>query len=147
MKHDQLRSIAHNIAASIGEGCSFLVGVYDTGLDEALGEAPGGVITADFLHGTIDPPLPGSQLANAVSLVPKVLPEFCAKHGVPVSAFRELRARYCMSLDGLRCTVMVEDEEGRWSETDYGGYSSQRVKALDGAGRLRKRSVRRSIES
>jgi hypothetical protein len=147
MKHDQLRAVAHNVTASIGEGCSFLVGVYDTGVEDALKTVPGGVITADFLHGTIDPPLPGSQLAIAVSLMPEALPRLCAKHGVPVCAFRELRARYSIDLNGLRCTVIIEDEQGRRSETDYGGYDTQRVKRLDHAGRLRKRSVRRSAQS
>src|SRR4051812_32142132 len=90
MKHDQLRAIAHNVAASIGD-CSFLVGVYDTGLHEALQNAPGGVITADFLRGTIEPSASGTQFATAVSLVPGAFPEICAKHGVSISAFREIK--------------------------------------------------------
>ena len=144
MKHDQLRAMAHNVAASIGEGCSFLVGIYDIGMREALQNAPGGVITADFMRGTIEPAVPGSQLAVAVSLVPAALPEFCAKHGVSVSAFRELQARYSLGIEGLKMTVSVADANGHRSETEYGGFSSKRVRSRDSLGRIRAKPVRKS---
>jgi hypothetical protein len=144
MKHNQLRAIAHNVAASIGEGCSFLVNVYDTGMHEALEDAPHGVITADFLRGTIEPPAPESQLSIAVSLVPAALPELCAKHGASVSDFLELKVRYAVGIEGRRMTVVVVDANGRRSETDYSGFSSKRVKSVDDLGRLRARPVRKS---
>jgi len=143
MKHDQLRAIAHNVAASVCE-VSFLVGVYDTRIGEALSNTPAGVITADFLQGTVDPPVPGSPFALAVSLMPTALPELCAKHRVPVSAFCELSARYTMGIEGLRTTVIVLDAQGHRSETEYGGLSSQRVRSLDSLGRLRPKPLKRS---
>jgi hypothetical protein len=144
MKHDQLRAVAHNVAASIGDGCSFIVGVYDTGVHEALQIAPGGAILANFLHGTIDPPLPGSKMALAVSLVPVALPALCAKHGVSIFDFRQFLARYSTGTKGARCTVVIEDQCGRRSETDYSGSATKRVKTLDSSGRIRKRPVRRT---
>jgi hypothetical protein len=143
LKHDELRAIAHNVAASVSE-VSFLVGVYDTRIGEGLSNTPAGVITADFLQGTVDPPVPRAPFALAVSLVPAVLPDLCASHRVPVSAFRELRARYTIGIEGLRTTVIVVDAQGRRSETEYGGHSSQRVKTLDSLGRLRQKSVKTS---
>ena len=145
MKHDQLRALAHNVAASIGEGCSFVVGVYDTGVCEALESSPDGVITADFLRGVTEPRAPKSQFAIAVSLVPAALPELCAKHGISVSSFREMKARYSLGIDGRRMTVSIADTEGHRSETEYSGCSSKRVKTVDPLGRVRSKPVRKSM--
>jgi hypothetical protein len=126
MKHDQLRGIAHDIAASIADGCSLLVGMYEIDVAEALQTSPDGVITANFLRGTLEPPLPASSLALAVLKVASVLPEFCTKQGVPFSAFSELRARYSVSLEGLRYTVTIVDDDAarQVTITDAGGLST-----------------------
>jgi hypothetical protein len=144
VKHDPLRSVAHNVAASLASGCSFLVGVYDVGLDEALAASPDGIITADFLAGTIDPPLWNSKLAYTVSLVPGALEELCQRHGVHISSFRALLARFRVSFDGLRCTLIVEDIRGHRTESEYHGPALARIRSLDAAGRIRKRPVVRS---
>jgi hypothetical protein len=102
------------------------------------------MITADFLKGAVDPSLPESSLAKAVSLMPAALPELCRKHGISISAFREMNARYWMAMDGLRFTVAVVDQHGRRSESEYGGWSGQRLKSLDPLGRIRARPIRKS---
>jgi hypothetical protein len=144
MKHDPAQGDRAQCCSVYWENCSFLVEVFDTGIHEALQNAPGGVITADFIRGTTEPSVPGTQLAIAVSLVPAALPEICARHGASVSAFREIKARYSKDIEGPRMIVSVTDAQGHRSETEYSGYSSKRVKSLDSLGRMRSKPVRKS---
>jgi hypothetical protein len=143
VKHDELRSIAHNIAASLADGNSLLIGDY--GLD-VFGEArksPEAFITVDFLAGKITAGRPSKRLAKAAESFRKALPGFCAKHGATVAAFVELTARYSATPLGVRFTVTVADQAGRRTITEYGGWNGQRVKILDGEGRLRPKRIRR----
>ena len=141
MKHDELRAVAHNLAASVA-GCSFVVGIYDTDLSGALSLSPEGSATADFLRGTLEPPLPGTALAQAVALVPDALPAFCEKHGVSSAAFQQLTVRYWLAVDGPRFSVIVTDTNGHHSETDYAGWEGKRTKRRDELGRVRRVPIR-----
>ena len=143
MKHDHLRAIGHNVAASIADGCSLVTGFFDIDLLAALRDAPDGVITANLLRGTIEPQLSGSTLAEAIATVPSILPDLCSRHGVDPADFRVLRSTFRLTLDGVRFTVTVVDNRGRASETEYGGHDGQRTKTKDPSGRLRPRPVRR----
>lgn len=144
MKHDDLRSVAHNAAASLAGGCSFLIGVYDLDVLAAARQSPAGEVTVDFLRGTVSGAPPSSQLAKAVALFPAALPTLCEKHGISASAFTEMRARYWVTTQGIRFTVTVVDQAGRATETDYGGGDGQRTKVLDAAGRVRLKAIRRT---
>jgi hypothetical protein len=144
MKHDQLRSIAHNAAASLASGCSFLIGVYDLDMLTAARKSPEGKVSVDFLRGTVSGAPPSSPLAKAVALFPAALPALCEKHGIPISAFNEMTARYWATPQGIRFTVSIVDQSGRATETEYGGYDGQRTKVLDAAGRLRPKSIRQT---
>lgn len=137
-KFDELRAIAHNLADSFGSGIGLLIGAYTMDVYGEARGAPGGVITVDFLAGTLAGGEPSQTLARAAVRYRDALPEFCDKHGAAASAFRELTARY--SADGLGCqgfVVTVIDREGRSSVDRYVGTPGRRAKVLDPLGRLR----------
>ena len=56
MKHDELRSVAHNAAASLASGVSFLLGYYELNVFEAAKQSPTGYVIVDLLQGRIAPP-------------------------------------------------------------------------------------------
>ena len=103
-----------------------------------------GDVTVDFLRGTVSGAPSSSSLAKAISLFPAALPVLCGKHGISISVFSEMTARYRATPQGIRFTVRVVDQSGRATETDYGDYEGQRTKVLDAAGRLRPKSIRRA---
>ena len=145
MKHDELRSIAHNVAASLASGISFLVGSYELDVFASAKQSTTGDLVVDFLRGTIDPAPVPAELAEAIAAFPAVLPALCQRHGTTVSAFNVMSARYWATLQGGRFTVTVVDQSGRKTETDYGGYDGQRTKMLDTQGRMRVKPIRCSI--
>jgi hypothetical protein len=147
MKHDELRSVAHNAAASLASGCSFLIGVYDLDVLGAVRQSPRGELTVDFLQGTVFGAPLASPFAKAIARFPTVLPTLCEKHGISISAFSKMTARYWATPQGIGFTVTVVDQSGRATETDYGGYNGQRMKILDAAGRVRSKSVRRKQQA
>ena len=108
----------------------------------AARQSPEGKLTVDFLRGTVSGAPPSSPLAKAVALFPAALPTLCKKHGISVSAFNEMTARYWATPQGIRFTVSVVDQSDRATETDYGGYDGQRTKVLVADGRLRPKSIR-----
>lgn len=145
MKHDELRSIAHNASASLASGISFLVGFYELNVFEAAKQSSTGDVVVDFLRGTIDPSPVPAELAKAIAAFPAALPALCQRHGATVSAFEVMSARYWVTPQGGRFTVTVVDQSGRRTETDYGGYDGQRAKILDTDGRIRLKPIRSSI--
>ena len=76
MKHDELRSVAHNAAASLASGCSLLIGVYDLDVLTAARQSPEGELTVDFLRGTVSGTPPSSPLAKAAALIQALSPRF-----------------------------------------------------------------------
>jgi hypothetical protein len=144
MKHDELRSIAHNIADSLASGIGLLIGVYDMDVFGEAARSPERFITVDFLTGEISSGQPSESLAKAAMLYCEALPRLCAKHGTSVSAFRELVACYYGGGLRTRFVVTIEDEAGRRSSTEYGATPGQRVKILDSLGRLRPKPMQRS---
>jgi hypothetical protein len=142
MKHDQLRSIAHNAAASLASGCSFLVGVYDLDVFREASQSPRDEIVVDFLRGTVSGTPLNSRLPEVVAKFPKAIEGLCERHGVQIAGISEMLASYRVTPQGGRFLVTVADKMGRRTETDYGGYDGQRTKVLDDMGRLRPRPVR-----
>jgi hypothetical protein len=138
MKHDDLRSIAHNIADSLASGIGLLIGVYD--MDDVFAKAARSAerhLTVDFLHGTTSGDVSPS-LAEAIRKYRDALPGLCEKHGVSASAFRELTARYFVKgIYGRRFLVTIEDQAGRRSIDEYAGIPGKRIRVNDHLGRLR----------
>jgi len=128
MKHDELRSIAHNISDSFACGMGFLIGVYATDIFGEAAKSPEGFITVDFLYGITTGGTPSTSLAKAIELYRDALPNLCASHGTSISSFRKLTARYSMDADDQRVIVEIEDEKGRASTDEYIGLSRRRVK-------------------
>ena len=145
MKHDDLRSIAHNAAASLASGVSFLVGFYELDVFGAARMSATGDVLVDFLRGTIRPAPVSAELTKAIAAFPNALLALCERHGADRSAFKEMSARYWTTPQGGRFTVTIVDQSGQSTETDYGGYDGQRAKILDTQGRLRPKAIRRSV--
>lgn len=141
MKHDELRSIAHNIADSLASGIGLLIGVYVMDIFGEAAKSPEGFIAVDFLHGTTTGGKPSKSLAKAIDLYRDALSDLCERHGVSVSSFRKLIARYsvdvCGQPHGQRVVIEVEDNNGRSSTDEYVGLPLRRIKTLDNLGRIR----------
>ena len=138
MKHRELRAIAHNIADSLASGICLMIGVYDIEVFREAAAAPGGFIIVDFLRGTTSAKV-SERLADAVRRYRDALPGHCERHGVPISAFRELLVRYEPQRDfGVRFIVSIEDEAGRRSTDEYVGTPGARPLVMDTLGRLRR---------
>jgi len=144
MKHGNLRSVAHNIAASLASGIGLLIGMYDFDVFAEAKKETGRVITVDFLTGTISGGDTSPELARAVQQYREVLPDFCMKHGVPVSAYKELTARYFVADFQPRFTVTVRDQSDHGTTTEYAAYDGGRVEIVDGEGRRRSKPVLRT---
>jgi YD repeat-containing protein len=142
MKHDELRSIGHNMADSLA--CGFVLGQY-AGSD-VFGEAaksPSGFITVDFLTGTTPGCKVSPGLAKTVQLCRDGVPLLCAKHRVSVAAFVELTATYQKTRSGQYFVVTVVDRSGRRTQTEYEGFPGRRVRQRDQLGRVRRAPIRR----
>lgn len=137
MKHDQLRSIAHNIADSFASGIGLPIGCHATDVFGEAAKSPGGFMTVDFLRGAIVAGCASASLAKAVSLYRDVLADMCAMHGVSVRSFRTLTARYSTTRLQQTVVVRIEDSEGRCSADEYVGVPLRRIKTVDIAGRVR----------
>ena len=108
MKFSELRSVAHNIADSLGSGIGMLVGVYDIDVIGEAYQAPGGTLTIDFLAGKCVDSTVSAAFADVVARYRTGLASLCKKHGVPESAFSELTARYSVdNRGGWHVTVTV----------------------------------------
>ncbi len=139
MKHATLRSIGHNLADSLACGLSFIVGICETDIFGDAKRSRNGFVAVDFLNGTTIGERPSAKLAKCLRLYRESLPAFCEKHGVSVSAFKELSARF--STDGTphsqRVLVTVEDSNGRRSTDEYVGLPLRHIKTVDSLGRVR----------
>lgn len=127
MKFGELKSIAHNISASLASGLGFLIGHYQTDIFGDALAAPESFIEVDFLAGEVIGGSAPHNLAAAIKAYRLGLAELCEKHGVAPSAFRELTTRYETHVAyGPRFTVTVEDQSGRRSTDRYIGYTGAR---------------------
>lgn len=144
MKHDVLRSVAHNIADSLASGIGLLIGIYHSNIYAEASQSRSGSITIDFLRGVVTEGSPSQNLIEAINLYRDALPDLCEKHGLSLSDFAELTARYSRTPSGGRFVVSITDRNGRQSSTEYGGADGQRTKVIDREGRLRPRPIKRS---
>jgi hypothetical protein len=94
MKLGTLRSIAHNLADSLGSGIGILVGVYDVDVFAEAQRSPGGVISIDFLAARATRGKVSRTLARAITKYNRALPGLCAKHGASIEDFKTLTASY-----------------------------------------------------
>ncbi len=137
MKHAELRSIVHNVADSLASGIGLLIGVYEMDVFGEASRSPGGVLTVDFLHGSVVEGKASPSLVEAVSLYHAALAKLCSSAGGSVRELREAKVRYWSDYLRHRFAVIIEDGAGRRSTTEYAGIPGQRVKIIDELGRLR----------
>jgi hypothetical protein len=137
MKHTELRALVHNVADSLASGIGLMIGYYEMDVYGEAQRSPTGVITVDFLKGTVIEGDPSPSLVKAVSLYRDALANQCLKAGASIDDFVEAKARFWPDLLSGRFSVTVAGKDGRRSTTDYAGTPGQRLKILDGLGRLR----------
>jgi hypothetical protein len=145
MKHDDLRSIAHNIADSLASGIGLLIGFYEMDVFGEAARNPRGEITVDFLRGMAVDGRVTQPLGKALALYRDALPGLCERHGVSADTFRVLTARYFTAgIYGRRFVVTVEDQFGRRSIDEYEGNPGRRIMVLDRLGRRRRKAGKRT---
>jgi hypothetical protein len=137
MKHAVLRSIVHNVADSLGSGVGLMIGCYGMDIYGEAQRSPTGAITVDFLEATVIEGDLSASLANSVALYRAALAGQCLKEGGSIDDVVEAKARFWPDLRGGRFSVTVSGKDGRRSTTEYVGTPGQRVKILDGLGRVR----------
>ncbi len=147
MKHDELCSIAHNIADSLASGCSLMIGVHEMDLFGEAARSVGRFLEVDFLNGTVLDGQVSDVLADSIRFYAQALPALCARHKASISAFKELTVRYYSDHGSYRFVVTVRDESGRSSITEYGGIPGQRLKQIDELGRLRPKHITRASQA
>jgi hypothetical protein len=137
MKFGELKSIGHNISASLGGGIGILIGVYEMDVFGEAASSPEGFIEVDFLTGATSGGRLSPTLMKAIALYAGALAGLCEKHGTSPEAFRQLRTRYWV--EGLtgRYQVTVENHEGRVSVDEYCGLVGHRATLVDDQGRIR----------
>lgn len=137
MKFGTLKSIGHNIANSLASGVGLMVGVFEMDVFGEAAATPEGFIEVDFLTGEASGGKPSAELKRALKLYADALPDLCKRHGVEVSEFQHLSARFSGRPMFERFTVTVEDKRGRRSADEYVGLLGKRPKVLDHLGRVR----------
>jgi hypothetical protein len=136
MKHDDMRSIAHNVADSLASGCGLLIGVFEMDIFGEAARNPDGCVTVDFLAGEVVGGEVSASLADSVRRYRDVLPKLCEGYGGSQNDFRLMQATYRAGYQ-KHVTVRIEDQDGRWSSDEYAGVPLARIKGLDDLGRVR----------
>jgi hypothetical protein len=136
VKHAVLTSVGHNVSDSLSCGMGFLIGVYGTDVFGEAALSPDGVLEVNFLKGTTVGRV-SLSLAKAIRLYAEALPQLCESQGVKVADFDRLTTRYVAKAD-RHFVVEVTDRQGKTSRDRYVGLTSERPKALDALGRVRR---------
>ena len=113
MRFGTLKSVGHNIADSLASGIGLMIGVYEMDVFGEAAATPEGFIDVDFLTGDASGGKPSAELARALRLYAQALPDLCQRHGVDVSDFRQLAARFSGRPMFEQFTVTVVDRQGR----------------------------------
>ena len=143
MRHEVLRSVAHNMAASLASGLSFIIGIYVLDIFAEARKDRSRRITLDFLNGVVINGSPSPGLEKSLQLYRDALPDFCRKHGVSSSDFTMLVAEYWTAAGVPSFNVTIRDRLGRMTCTAYEGYVGRRVRFRDWSGRVRKTPIGR----
>ena len=146
MKIGILRSIAHNIADSLGGGCGILIGVYEMNVFGEAKKNPRGVITIDFLAAKAIQGRASRELLAAIAKYREVLPALCIQQGASIDDFKTFTACFSAHIFNRRTVVTVRDRLGRCCVDEYIGSPARHVKVTDRLGRIRtKRGAVRTL--
>jgi len=129
MKLGILKAIGHNISDSLASGIGLMIGYYAMDVfAEAAGE-PEGFVVVNFLAGTASGSTVSADFRKAVAFYREALPSFCAKHGVELTDFARLEARFGTDrVYGRHFTVTVQGEDGKQSTDQYVGIPGKRFR-------------------
>jgi hypothetical protein len=131
MKFDVVRSIGHNIAASLASGDNMPTAQWDTDPFAEAEQSPHGFVYVDFLTGTSNSLSPTFE--RGIAMFGEALIELCQKHGTSPAVFRRLEAKYLHDVQ-KRFFVTIEDDLGRSVTDEYSG-DGRRFQVLDQSGR------------
>jgi len=109
--------------------------MYELNIFGEAANSPKQLIEVDFLAGTATVGPISPTLSEAVVRLREALPKLCEKHGVPVRAFRQLRA--CYSGPSITFVVTTEDAQGYLASDTYTGIPGARPRTVDHLGRIR----------
>ncbi|WP_343699812.1 hypothetical protein [Caulobacter sp.] len=138
MKHAVLASVGRNIAHSLASGIGLMIGVYSMDIFGEAAASPEGFIEVDFLSGATTGAATSASLARAISLYAAALPSLCKSHGVEVTDFEKLSAKYLGKGHRAEFVVTVTDRNGKKSARRYVGNPGARPIILDPLGRRRR---------
>jgi hypothetical protein len=128
MKHGDLRSIGHNLADSLASGLGLPIGFVPTSVFADADKSPDGMITIDFLAGTIKAGRASADLRAAVAAYRAVLERLCAEKGARMGDVRAVDAQFWSDHLGRHARVTVEDGAGKRSTDMYRGSPLKKVK-------------------
>jgi hypothetical protein len=123
----------------MASGLGFVIGHYPMDVFGEAALSPESVIEVDFLNGRVVRGQPSGSLEVAVALFAEALPGFCESNGAQSTDFKALSAIFDTTPLGQRVLLLVTDQSGRSSTTEYRGVPLKRLKVLDGLGRIRKK--------
>lgn len=128
MRFSDLKSVGHNVAASLASGLGFPIGFYVTAIFHEARATEKGLIGVDFLRGDISVGEASPSLRRAISLYGDALADLSARQGVRKEDFRRLDAQFGVHpAYGDFFTVTVADWHGRSSTETYLGESGARL--------------------
>jgi hypothetical protein len=142
MKHSQLKSIAHSLAASLASGCSLMTGGYDLDIYDDAGRSPGNELVVDLLNGEVVAGSPSPQVREAISHLPRNFKRLCDVAGVAGGDGPRATARFYVSTVHAGFHLVVADRAGRVTETEYAGTQARRALELDAKGKIKRKAIR-----
>ena len=129
MRFVALKSVGHNLADSLASGMGMMIGYVSMEVFEEASASSEGYIEVDFLRGTASGSPASRELLRAISLYRDALPDLCQKHGISVSDFKTLRARFGVDkVYGPHFAVTVANRVGKSSTEQYYGYPGKRLR-------------------
>ncbi len=144
MKHENLRSVAHNLVDSFASGHSAIFGCYGLSIFEDLSLWESSKIEIDFVNARIIGGTSSHWLQDCVANFETTLPIFFRKHDLEVSSFKVLSAKFWLNtahqsfvIQNRRVEVRIEDLDGRSSIDLYAGLPLSRLKVIYAEGRDR----------
>jgi hypothetical protein len=136
MKHAQLQAIVHNVADSLGSGICLMIGYYAVDVYFDARNSPTGTIKVDLLRGVVVEGDAGEALLGALKQIPAALAEQCERAGGSWDEYRRAEVVFYGRRTEPGFTIVVEDQNGKCTETDYQGWPARRPMVFGDNGRL-----------
>jgi hypothetical protein len=94
VKQNQLLSVAHSLADSLGSGISLMTGCYELGLYGDAALSPENRVSIDLLNGKIIGGSPSQSLLVAVQRIPREFERLCNAAGFSMDNCRRAEAQF-----------------------------------------------------